>query len=331
MNTTNISQADNGTKRQVFHFLQSGSGIVVFAVIFIVGTIITEGAFARPSNLIEVLLRASVIGIVALGQNLVIFTGGIDLSVGSVFGLGVGIISYCMKNGIGPELAILYVLLASIACGMVNGLIVSRTKMSPFVITLGMMMIAQSVALTVVGAGAEDMPELVNLIRNMMSFIPAGPTLFPLFVWIFAVVIIGLFIVFTRFGPNMFAIGGKELAAIYSGVNARQVKFLLYTICGLCAGIGGILLCYRIGGANPLAGGPYLLMSIAAVVIGGTNIYGGEGNVFNTIIGAITLSILVNLMNIVQINPFIQDIVIGLILIFLVFALNKLKEIGEGV
>jgi len=318
-------------RKQLLNIFQNSSGVVAFAVLFIAATIVTKGIFAKPSNLLEVLLRASVIGMVALGQNLVIFTGGIDLSVGSVFGLNVGILSYCMKTGIDPRLAIIYGLGATVSCGLVNGLIVSRTKMPPFVVTLGMMMIAQSIGLTIVGAGAEDLPQLVDLIKRSVSFIPAGPTIFPLLAWMISVFSIAMVITFTRYGPNMFAIGGKETAAVYSGVNVRRVKLLVYIICGFCTGIGSTLLCYRIGGANPLAGGPYLLLSIAAVVMGGTNIYGGEGNVYNTIIGAVTLSILVNLMNIIQINPFIQDIVMGAVLLGFVFALTKLKEISESV
>lgn len=316
-------------RKEALSIFRSGSGLVVFAVLFIVATLVTGGTFANPSNLLEVLLRASVIGMVALGQNLVIFTGGIDLSVGSVFGLSIGILSFCLKSGVDPRLAILYSLAGTVSCGLINGLIVSRTKMPPFVVTLGMMMIAQSIALTVVGAQAEDMPQLVRMIQESMRFLPAGPLVFPLLVWIGSVFIISLFITFTKYGPNMFAVGGKEMAAIYSGVNVRQVKLLVYTIGGLCAGIGAVLLCYRIGGANPLAGQPFLLPSIAAVVIGGTSLYGGEGNVYNTIIGAIALAILVNLMNIMRVNPFIQDVVMGVVLLSFVFALSKLKELSE--
>jgi len=317
------------TRKQALSIFRSGSGLVVFAVLFIVATLVTGGTFANPSNLLEVLLRASVIGIVALGQNLVIFTGGIELSVGSVFGLAIGILSFCLKSGVDPRLAILYSLAGTVSCGLINGLIVSRTKMPPFVVTLGMMMIAQSIALTVVGAQAEDMPQLVRMIQESMRFLPAGPLVFPLLVWIGSVFIISLFITFTKYGPNMFAIGGKEMAAIYSGVNVRQVKLLVYTIGGLCTGIGAVLLCYRIGGANPLAGQPFLLPSIAAVIIGGTSLYGGEGNVYNTIIGAIALTILVNLMNIMRVNPFIQDVVMGVVLLSFVFALSKLKKLSE--
>ncbi len=317
------------SSRQLLGIFQNSTGVIAFAILFAIAVVVTSGRFARPSNLVEVLMRASVIGLVALGQNLVIFTGGVDLSVGAVFGLNVGILSYFAKHGLDPGLGILVGLAATTACGFINGLMVSRTKMPPFVVTLGMMMIAQSIGLTVVGAGAEDLPGVVAFVHGLVGNDPTLGTILPLLVWIVCLGVAVLFITFSRFGPNLFAIGGKETAAIYSGVNVRRMKLLVYTLCGFTAGIGSTMLCYRIGGSNPLAGSPYMLLSIAAVVMGGTSIYGGEGSVFNTIIGAITLSILVNVMNIVQINPFIQDIVMGAILLGFVFILTKMKQVSE--
>ncbi len=331
MKTAEVPLVQEQSRKQLLGLFQSGTGIMAFAVLFVFSTLLTGGRFARPSNLIEVLMRASVIGMVALGQNLVIFTGGVDLSVGAVFGLNVGILSYCFQHGINPGIAILIGLAATTFCGFINGFLVSRTKMPPFVVTLGMMMIAQSAGLTVVGAGAEDLPQVVGFIRGLLGGEPTLTTIFPLILWAICMAVAALFITFNRFGPNLFAIGGKELAAIYSGVNVRRMKLLVYTVCGFLTGLGSTLLCYRIGGANPNAGGPYLLLSIAAVVMGGTSIYGGEGSVYNTIIGAITLSILVNVMNIVQINPFIQDIVMGAILLAFVFGLTRLKMVSEKV
>jgi ribose transport system permease protein len=329
MNAPETVPIQEKTRHPLLGIFQNTTGIIAFIVLFAIAAAVTSGRFARPSNLVEVLMRAAVIGIVALGQNLVIFTGGADLSVGAVFGLNVGILSYFAKHNLDPGVGILVGLAATTLCGFINGLLVSRTKMPPFVVTLGMMMIAQSVGLTVVGAGAEDLPGHVAFVHRLVGNDPTLGTILPLLVWIVVLGVAALFITFSKFGPNIFAIGGKELAAIYSGVNVRRVKLLVYTISGFTAGIGSTMLSYRIGGSNPLAGSPYMLLSIAAVVMGGTSIYGGEGSVYNTIIGAITLSILVNVMNIVQINPFIQDIVMGVVLLLFVFILTKMKQVSE--
>ncbi len=317
------------SRLRLLGIFQNGTGVIAFAILFVISIAVTSGRFAQPSNLVEVLMRASVIGLVALGQNLVIFTGGVDLSVGAVFGLNIGILSYFSKHSLDPGLGILVGLAASTACGFINGLMVSRTKMPAFVVTLGMMMIAQSLGLTVVGAGAEDLPSVVSFIHGLVGYHSALGTILPLIVWVIGLGVAALFMTFSKFGLNLFAIGGKEVAAVYSGVNVRRAKLIVYTVCGFTTGIGSTMLCYRVGGANPLSGSPYMLLSIAAVVMGGTSMYGGEGSVYNTIIGAITLSILVNLMNIVLINPYIQNIIMGAILLGFVFLLTKMKEISE--
>lgn len=300
--------------------------LMLFAFVFAIST---GGIFLRPDNLVGIILRASIVGTIAIGQTIVILTSGIDLSVGSLFALCIAVISRLLTDGFGSGCAVMVGILAATLGGIVNGTLVSVTRIPPFVITLGTQMVYQSLALTLVGAHAMvfgEVQDLITGIANFMRLIGLRPTYFPAMVWLVCSVIMAVVTSFTTFGHNVYALGGSRRAAIVAGVRVRRICVLAYALSGFFSGIAAVLLAFRLGGTNPYAGQPFLLDSIAAAVIGGVGLQGGEGTISGTILGSLILAMLVNYMNVRGVDPFIQDAIRGTILLLAVFILEWLRH-----
>jgi ribose transport system permease protein len=293
-----------------------------FLLVIIISTIVSKGLFITPANLLELLNRASILGMIALGAGLVILTGGIDLSVGAILGLSVGTMTALLRLHISPGLVVIITLVITTLCGLFNGLVVANTKAPPFVITLGSSIALQSLGLLVVGARAEDLPQIVQLVRGSPIFGPIA-RFFPALMLFLAFLVIGILFYFTGFGVKILAIGGNEKAGKFAGINIRLIKTAVYTISGFFAGLGGFLLMFKVGGGNPTVGTPYLLESIMAVVIGGFSLYGGVGNIFNSFIGAFTMVTLANLLTILRVDIYLQDVFKGMLLLIFIFIMNS--------
>jgi ribose transport system permease protein len=195
----------------------------------------------------------------------------------------------------------------------------------PFIVTLGMSMIVWTTTLCTLSGETifRDVRQFIDL--NIMAFIPLPDYAFPAIIWTLSAILLSLILKYSRFGHNIYALGGKEKAAYYSGVNVKKVKIFVYALSGLTSGIGGLLYTYKLVGINPLAGKGFLLESIAATIIGGTLLSGGEGSVFSAVVGTLVITIFVNFMNIIGMNPFIQKIIMGVIIITFVYILNKIR------
>ncbi|MCL6087494.1 MAG: ABC transporter permease [Actinobacteria bacterium] len=276
----------------------------------------------------ELFNRASILGLIGLGEGLVIMTGGIDLSVGAIVGLCISVMTILIKKGVDPLIIVIISIAVSGLCGLINGFIVGRTKIPPFAITLGTYLVFQSLALFIVGAGAEDMPQIVQLVKGQKIFTPILKY-FPVLVLILFLIILGIIFFFTKFGVNVMAIGGNEKASIFLGIKTKDVKLICYLITGFFCGIAAFLLIYQVGGANPVAGQPYLLESIMAVVIGGVSLNGGKGNIFNIIIGAFVMVSLTNLLNILRVDPYIQEASKGMLLLVFIYIINAVLRYSE--
>ena len=300
------------------------SFLVGLMVIF---AIFSRGLFINPYNLLKVLIRASIIGIIAIGQTLVLFSGGIDLSVGSLFGFSLVMNFIFLEKGYSVIMAVLFGILATMLFGLINGVIVARTKVPAFIITLSSMIIVDSLNLTFVGAKAMMFNETKEMVETVVGGIPFGFDLLPIFIWVILSMIVSKIITSTSYGYNLYALGGNETAAKYSGVNIKVIKSSVYIFSAFFAAIAAFLYIYRLSVAKPDVGADYLLQTVAAAVIGGTSLFGGEGNVIGTMIGAIILAMLVNFMNIMQVNPYIQTMIEGIILILAVFIMSKMKDI----
>ena len=309
-------------------------GLVVLLVVL---NAATHGAFLRPGNLINVLRQIAVNAILATGQTFVIITAGIDLSVGSLIALtGVlmaGTMSAHPTVAGGLLLAVVIGLGAGGVAGLVNGLPVVRFGLPPFITTLAMLEIARGLAFmytkgqpieidnaafNFVGSGF-ILPGLGHVLN-----IPGVPM--PVVVMLVVVVAGSYVLTQTRFGRYVYAIGGNEEAARLSGVNVFGVKLGVYVISGMLAGVASLLLAARLNSGVPQSGQGYELQSIAAVVVGGTSLMGGRGSIGGTFVGALLIGVLYNVMNLLNVQSYAQEVVLGAVILIAVL-LDQLRKL----
>jgi ribose transport system permease protein len=288
-----------------------GAAILIFAIFGIL-----NNNFLTPGNLRDIAVAASINAIIGLGVTFVIITGGIDLSVGSIASV-VGIISATLMtaNGVSPFLALIIGIAAGLACGVVNGLLITRLKLPPFIATLGTMSIFQGLAyVTTDGKPVYNIPQEFILMLN--SYIGGVPVM----VVIVAVVGILCWLLLRRtvFGENVIAVGGSEETAWLSGIRVNRVKVMVYALSGGLAGLAGLILVARINAAQTEGGSPYLLTAIAAAVIGGANLMGGEGRIAGTLVGALILGALTNGLVLLNVPSFYEQIVTGSVVVIAV-------------
>lgn len=272
----------------------------------------TTESFLTTQNILTILLQISVIGIVAVGQTMVMITAGIDLSVGSVVGLS-GVVASLLMASLGwpVPVAVLGGVGAGVVAGGVNGLLVTGLKIPPFIATLGMMSIARGAALLLSGGVA------VHGAPPGFDWLGNGTVLgIPVPVVILALVVAGVGVVLnkTTLGRHAFAIGSNEETARMSGVNVSKELVKVYTLCAGLAGLGGVILASRTTIGSPTAGQMYELDAIAACVIGGTSLFGGVGSVSGAVIGAGLMGLIRNGSNLLGVSSFWQRIVIGVII-----------------
>ncbi len=291
--------------------------IVVLAalVVLCIALACASPYFATGSNLINIVLQAAINATLACGMTFVILTGGIDLSVGSIVAFAGILLGTMLKSGMPLAVALIGCVLAGGVCGLVNGLLVTRLNLPPFISTLGMMSIARGAALYIADGRA------ISGFSGKLNFIGSGTVLgIPVMILIMAVTfLIGIFILkYTRAGRYIYAIGGNVEATRLSGINTGRYTMLVYILCGLTSGLAAVLLTARLDSAQPVAGEGYELDAIAATVIGGTSLSGGEGRLSGTIIGALIIAVLNNGLNLLNVSSYIQQIVIGLVIVLAV-------------
>ncbi|MFD2658442.1 ABC transporter permease [Gracilibacillus thailandensis] len=295
------------------YFWSNYSVVFAFIVLFIVASIASDH-FLSPLNITNMLRQISVIGILAVGMTFVILIGGIDLSVGSVLALtGTIVMASQVDFGTSIFTAILFGLVAGALIGVINGVIITYGKIAAFITTLAMMTIARSTALYYADAGA--------IAGSNMDYRAIGNEyLFgiPIPVYIFAVVVVIAFILLekTTFGRHIYAVGGNSRAAHLSAVPINKITIMTYMICGLTAAIGAVIETSRLNSVSTSSSGSmYELDAIAAVIIGGTKLTGGQGRIIGTVFGILILAILSNIMNLLNISPYIQGVVKGAIIL----------------
>ena len=278
--------------------------------------------FLTVSNLMNVLEQTSINAVIAVGMTFVILSGGIDLSVGSIVAIsGVVLASVLRSNG-GVPAALAAGLGVGIACGMINGLLVTVGRLAPFIATLGMMSVARGLALLYtdgrpISGFAAGFRALAT---SRVGPIPV-PVILALAVYVIAHVVLRR----TRFGRYVYAIGGNEEAARLSGVPVRFHKTMVYALSGVTSALAAVLLTARLNSAQPIAGMMYELDAIAATVIGGTSLLGGTGTIGGTLIGALVMGVLRNGLNLLGISSFLQQVVIGVVIVGAVLVDSFLK------
>ncbi len=279
--------------------------------------------FLTLSNLLNIVEQSSVIAIIAAGMTFVIITAGIDLSVGSVLALSGVVMASLLQADVPLPLAIAASLGSGFLCGMLNGILITRGRLPPFISTLGMMSVARGAALLVTqGRPISGFSATFRQLASGEIFYVPVPVLIMLIVYVVA----GILLAKTSFGRHVYAIGGNEEAAVLSGVDVKKLKALVYGICGMLSGLAAAILTARLNSAQPIAGIMYELDAIAATVIGGTSLMGGEGTVFGTLVGALIMGVLRNGLNLLDVSSFVQQIVIGSVIILAVLIDMILKN-----
>lgn len=289
--------------------------VMVIALAVLSPIVRGEQYFLTSSNLLQVLLQAAINLLIALGMTFVIASGGIDLSVGAVVALAGLFAAYVMQHGSGPWLGFAAAAVAGAACGLINGLLITRLKLQPFIVTLGTMGMFRGLALIFSeGRPIYDFPGRFNAIF-------AGTFLgVPTPVWVAGLlsVIAWLVLTQTRFGKYTLSIGSREETARLAGIHVDRFKLGIYALAGVLTGIAAALLTARLSSADPTAGTLFELDAIAATIMGGTSLTGGVATIPGTIVGALIISLVRNGMNILNVPSFWQQFVIGAVIILAV-------------
>ena len=275
-----------------------------------------ENLFFTSDNILTLLRQASFNAIMAAGVSVVIITAGIDLSIGSVWALSSVVMAFvCVNKGLAWTLSVLIGLAVGLACGIVNGWGVTLLRIPPFVATLGMMSIARGLAEVITGGfQISGLPDAFQWWGQGDIFgVPV-----PVIVAVGVIVLTWALLRFTRLGRYIYAVGGNEAAAHLSGVPVNMVKLFAYAYCGTLAALAGLLATARMGSVRPSDALGYELDAIAASVIGGISLMGGQGSVLGTAIGAALIGVLRNGMVLLDVSAFWQKVVIGVVIIIAV-------------
>ncbi|WHH60748.1 ABC transporter permease [Petroclostridium sp. X23] len=291
------------------------SAIIILILLLTLITQISNPVFLSGDNIVNILRSCSFVLITALGMTFVMIAGGIDLSVGSVVGLGGVVTGFALQAGLGSFVSVALGLIAGMIIGFVNGYFIVKFNIAPMIMTLGTLYIARGIIYVL----TEGVP--VYPLPSEFQAIEQGTFLYlPNICWI-AFVLAGIayfMLTKTTTGRAIYAVGGNVEAARLSGIKVEKIKYLIYTISALFSALTGIFMASRLASAQAGAGTGFEMTVIAAVVIGGTSTFGGIGTIFGTVIGVLFTNMLSNAMTILKISLYWQTLVIGLILVFAV-------------
>ncbi len=333
------STAKSASRTRKFDWTAYASQLGALGVLIIICVIfaLIEPAFLSPRNLFNVLRQVSIYGLLALGMTFVILTGGIDLSVGSLLALsglvaaavykgGTGLLSAGtagQAEGFGLPAAIGAAILVGLIGGLLQGTAVSRLKVPPFIVTLGGLTAFRGAALLF--SGGQPISTFTDEFKFWGQGM-VGPVPVPVIIFLGFAVVAFIVLRYTRYGRRVYAVGGNPEAARLSGLNVSNITLSVYAITGFFAGLSGFLLSSRLNSAEQVAGVGYELTVIAGVVIGGTSLFGGEGGIFGTVIGILLIGVLNNGLTLMNVSPYYQQILVGLIIVLAVYLDQVIKR-----
>ncbi|MFD5117829.1 substrate-binding domain-containing protein [Streptomyces sp. NPDC058385] len=287
------------------------NGALSALVVLVIAMSLLSGDFLTTQNLLNVGVQAAVTAILAFGVTFVIVSAGIDLSVGSVAALSATVLAWAATSeGVPVWIAVILAVVTGIACGFVNGALISYGKLPPFIATLAMLSVGRGLSLVISQGSPIPFPQSVSRIGDTLGGWLPVPVLVMVVMGLITALILGR----TFIGRSMFAIGGNEEAARLSGLRVKRQKVVIYALSGLFAAVAGIVLASRLTSAQPQAAQGYELDAIAAVVIGGASLSGGVGKASGTFIGALILAVLRNGLNLLSVSAFWQQVVIGVVI-----------------
>jgi len=301
--------------------------VTVLVMILLFATFLSK-AFLTLDNILNVVRQVSIIAIIAAGMTFVILTAGIDLSVGSVLAVAGALSASVMVKTGSILLAIVVALAAGFVFGYINGLFITKGNIPPFITTLAIMVLARGCVLVYSnGSPIATKSDIYNFLGK--GYILGIP--FPVVILIVLYAICHIILNYTKFGRSVYSLGGNREATRLSGINIDRVEVAVYSISGLLAGLTGLILTARLGSAQPTAGTGYELDAIAAVILGGTSLAGGQGAIFTTVIGAMILGVLDNILVLLNVNPFASNIVKGAVILMAVLADSKFKKLSTRI
>ncbi|MEZ5351433.1 MAG: ABC transporter permease [Bryobacteraceae bacterium] len=287
-----------------------------------IGLSVASPNFLSSTNLSSVVRQTAVINIMALGMTLIIIGGGIDLSVGSILAMGGLVGTMAMEKGAPVAVGVAVGLGTGLLCGLANGVMTTRLRINPFIVTLGTLGIIRGLALIISGG----LP--VHDVPKSFSYLGEGTLLgvpFVLWVLVICALLVHVILEHTKLGRYAFAIGSNAEAALYAGIPVSTITVAVYTIGGMLTGLAGMIEASRLMTGQPTAGQGYELQAIAAVVIGGGSLRGGEGSVVGTLVGAFIMGLLSNGSDLLGISPYLQQVIIGAVIIAAV-AVDELRK-----
>jgi ribose transport system permease protein len=283
-------------------------------VVLVIIVSVLSPHFLSVANLLNILQQIAVVGIITVGMTVVILSGGLDISVGTVISLSASITAVMIAKGSSVALAVAAGFAAAVLSQLVNGVIISVTRCIPIIITLGMMSVYQGLALLVTGGYAHNLKGTFQVLgRGELLWIPV-----PVIVLVAVNLLIFLVLRYTKFGRRAYVLGANENAAYVSGIHIIGNKILVYTVHGITAGIAAMVLVSRIGSAIAVMGTGYELRSIAAAVIGGVSIMGGEGTILGAFLGVVLLGLISNALNILNVPSSFQNVALGVVIVLAV-------------
>jgi ribose transport system permease protein len=312
-------------------WLNTLSPVLALVIVFELFVLIAPSSFATTRNMELIARQTAIVGVAALGMTLVIISGGIDLSVGSVVALGTVVIAWLLRyTGASPLMAALGGVAASACFGFISGILITRLRVVPFIVTLGMMLVVRGAAK---GIGREQKidvdPDRLAWLEDLLATVPKERSwmLLPPGVWIMIFLAIGMaaLLRYTRLGRHTFAIGSNEQTARLCGVAVERVKVLVYTLCGAFAGLAGLMQFSRLTVGDPTVAVGLELNVIAAVVIGGGSLSGGEGSILGTLVGALIMTVIASGCTQRGYPNWVQEIITGAIIVIAV-ALDRLRH-----
>ena len=295
--------------------------------VFFLFAIIAPESFSSYRNIETIARQTAIVGIAALGMTMVIISGGIDLSVGSIIALSTVVIAWLLQAGVNPLLSAISGIIIAGLCGVLNGFLITRLRVVPFIVTLGTLLLVRGAAKGIAGEQKIDAP--LTWLNELLATLPAEKKwlIIPPGVWIFIIlaILVVVLLRYFRFGRYIFAIGSNENAARLSGIPVQRIKVLVYTISAALTGVAGLMQFSRLTVGDPTVAVGLELDVIAAVVIGGGSLSGGEGSVFGSIIGAFIMTVIRSGCSQMGLPNWVQEIVTGIIIVLAV-ALDRIRH-----
>lgn len=308
-----LAAQDNSAMAAMIRILKS-LGLIWVVLLLCLVAVYLNPSFIKVGNLLNVARQIALFGIVSVGMTFVILTKGIDLSIGSIVGIVAVSAAILLADGVPIPLVVLIAIILGAAFGAFNGLGVTLFKMPPFIMTLGTLVMGRGIAMTI----ANGEPQSLKSAADAFSYLGSGFLLgLPVPVWLFIVIAAGAYVVLrlTSFGREIYAVGSNAEAARLAGINVPRVLFSVYVISGVLSALTALIFISRLTVGEPTAGVNLELEAISIVVIGGTSLFGGEGGVGGTVIGAAIIALMANILNLLGISPFTQQIVKGAIIL----------------